>query len=89
MLPAKYECSSPYGLSQEDFKRFPSLILCKTLCVRAEPKYDPKGINITATSCCLYDKSIGCSRTEPKYDPRGDHFYIFSKGSSDDASCKK
>ena len=38
MLHAKYECSSPYGLSQEDFKRFPSLILCKIVCPQAEPK---------------------------------------------------
>ena len=40
MLHAKYECSSPYGLSQVDFKRFPSLFLCKIGCARAEPKYD-------------------------------------------------
>ena len=47
MLHAKYEYSSPYGLSQVDFKRFPSLFLCKIGCARAEPKYDPKGINLT------------------------------------------
>ena len=29
MLHAKYESSSPYGLGQEDFKRFPSLSLCE------------------------------------------------------------
>ena len=29
MLHAKYECSSSYSLSQEDFKRFPSLFPCK------------------------------------------------------------
>ena len=28
MLHAKYESSSPYGLRQEDFLRFPSLALC-------------------------------------------------------------
>ena len=44
MLHAKYECFSPYALSQEDFKRFTSLILCKIVCTWAEPKYDPKGI---------------------------------------------
>ena len=44
MLHAKYDCSSPYGLSQEDFERFPSMILCKIVCTQAEPKYDPKGI---------------------------------------------
>ena len=47
MLHAKYECFSPYGLSQEDFKRFPSLILCKIVCTWAEPKYDPKSIILT------------------------------------------
>ena len=47
MLHAKYECFSPYGLSQEDFKRFPSLILCNIMCAWAEPKYDPKGIILT------------------------------------------
>ena len=44
MLHAKYECSSPYGLSKVDFKRFPSLFLCKIGCARAEPKYESKGI---------------------------------------------
>ena len=44
MLHAKYECSSLYGLSQVDFKRFPSLFLCKIGCARAEPKYDRRGI---------------------------------------------
>ena len=44
MLHAKYEGFIPYGLSQEDFQRFPSLILCKIVCTQAEPKYDPKGI---------------------------------------------
>ena len=29
MLHPKYECCSPYGLSQEDFKRFPSLFPCE------------------------------------------------------------
>ena len=47
MLRAKYECFNPYGLSQEYFKRFPSLILCKIVYARAEPKYDPKGIILT------------------------------------------
>ena len=47
MLHAKYECSSPYGLSQEDFKRFPVLSLCKIGCALPEPKYDPKGIILT------------------------------------------
>ena len=47
MLHVKYECFSPYGFSQEDFNRFPSLILCKIVCSRAEPKYDPKGIFFT------------------------------------------
>ena len=28
MLHAKYESSSPYGLGQEDFLKFPSLSLC-------------------------------------------------------------
>ena len=46
-LHAKYECFSPYGLSQEDFTRFPSLILCKIVCAHAEPKFDPKGIILT------------------------------------------
>ena len=36
MLCAKYQGSSPYGLSQVDFKRFPSLFLCKTGCAQAE-----------------------------------------------------
>ena len=47
MLHAKYGCSSPYGLSQVDSKRFPSLFLCKIGCARAKPKYDPKGIILT------------------------------------------
>ena len=47
MLHAKYECFSPYDFSQKDFKRFPSLILCKIVCAQAEPKYDPKGIILT------------------------------------------
>ena len=47
MLHAKYECFSPYDLSQEDFKRFPYLILCKIACARAEPKYEPMGIIVT------------------------------------------
>ena len=29
MLHAKYDSSSPYGLEQEDFKKFPSLSLCE------------------------------------------------------------
>ena len=40
MLHANYECSSPYGLSQEDFTRFPSLFPYKLGCTLAEPKYD-------------------------------------------------
>ena len=44
MLRAKYECSSPYGLSRIDFKRFPSLFLCKIGCARAEPKQDRRRI---------------------------------------------
>ena len=44
MLHAKDECSSPYGLSQIDFKRCPSLFLCKIGCARAEPKYDRRRI---------------------------------------------
>ena len=40
MLHAKYECSSPYGLSHVHFKRFPSLFLCKIGFARAKPKYD-------------------------------------------------
>ena len=40
ILHAKYECSSPYGLSKVDFNRFPSLFLCKIGCDQAEPKYD-------------------------------------------------
>ena len=46
MLHAKYECSSPYGLSQVDFKRFPSLFLCKIGCSQAEPKYDSRKITL-------------------------------------------
>ena len=38
MLCAKYQGSSPYGLSQVDFKRFPSLFLFKVGCAQAEPK---------------------------------------------------
>ena len=45
MLQTKYECSSHNGLSEEDFKRFLSLIPCKIVCAGAEPKYDPKGNN--------------------------------------------
>ena len=44
MLCVKYECSSPYGLSQVDCKRFPSLCICKIRCARAEPKYDRRRI---------------------------------------------
>ena len=29
MQHAKYESSSPYGLEQEDFQKFPSLSLCE------------------------------------------------------------
>ena len=36
MLHAKYECSSPYGLSKEDFTRFSSLFPCKIGCALAE-----------------------------------------------------
>ena len=48
MLNAKHECSSPYGLSKVDSKRFPSLFLCKMGCARAKPKYDPKWIILTS-----------------------------------------
>ena len=44
MLHAKYKCSSPYGLSQVDFTRFPSLFLCKIGCTWAEPKHDRRRI---------------------------------------------
>ena len=44
MLHAKYECSSPYGLSQVDFKIFPSLFLCKIGRAQAEPKHDRRRI---------------------------------------------
>ena len=44
MLRAKYEYSSPNGLSQVDFKGFPSLFLCKIGCALAEPKYDCRKI---------------------------------------------
>ena len=44
ILYGKYECSSPYGLSHVDFKRFPSLFLCKIGCTREKPKYDPRKI---------------------------------------------
>ena len=47
LLQTKYKCSNHYGLSEEDFKRFPSLILCKIVCAQAEPKYHPKGIILT------------------------------------------
>ena len=47
MLHTKYECSSHYGLSEEDFLNFPSLFLCKIGCARAKPKYDPRGIILT------------------------------------------
>ena len=47
MLHAQYKCSSPYGLSQEDFTRFLSLFPCKIGCALAEPKYDH--INIIFT----------------------------------------
>ena len=47
MLHAKYECSGPYGLSQVDFKRFPSLLLYKIVYALAKPKYDPKRITLT------------------------------------------
>ena len=40
MLHAKYERFCPYGLSEKDFKRIPSLILCKIVCARAELKYE-------------------------------------------------
>ena len=43
-MHAKYECSSPYSLSQVHFKGFASFFLCKTGCARAEPKYDRRGI---------------------------------------------
>ena len=44
MLHAKYECSSLYGLSQVDFKKNPSLFLCKIGCAWAKPKYDRRRI---------------------------------------------
>ena len=47
MLHAKYECCSPYGLSQEDFTRFPSLFPCKIGCALAEPKCDHRSIIFT------------------------------------------
>ena len=47
MLHVNYECSGHHGLSQVDFKRFPTLFLCKIECVMAEPKYEPKLINST------------------------------------------
>ena len=47
MLHPKYECCSPYGLSQEDFKRFPSLFPCKIGCSLAEPKYEHRGTIFT------------------------------------------
>ena len=47
MLHAKYECCSPYGLSQEDFERFSTFFLCKIGCALAEPKYDHRNIIIT------------------------------------------
>ena len=40
MLHAKYECSSPYGLSQDDFT-------CKIGCALAEPKYDHRNMIFT------------------------------------------
>ena len=43
MLCAKYECSSPYGLSQVDFKRFPSLFLCKIGCNGQSPNMTAEG----------------------------------------------
>ena len=47
MLHPKYECCSPYGLSQEDFKRFPSLFPRKIGCALAEPKYEHRGTILT------------------------------------------
>ena len=47
ILHAKYECSNPYGISQEDFKRFPSLFSRKIRCALAEPKYDHRNIIFT------------------------------------------
>ena len=47
MLHAEYECSSPYGLSHEDFKRFPCLFPCKIGYALAEPKYDHRNIIFT------------------------------------------
>ena len=46
-LHPKYECCSPYGLSQEDFKRFPFLFPCKIGCALAEPKYEHRGTIFT------------------------------------------
>ena len=47
MLHAKYECSGPYGLSQEDFKRFSSLFPRKIGCALAEPKYNHRNTIFT------------------------------------------
>ena len=47
MLRAKYECSRPYGLTQEDFTRFPSLLPCKIGCALEEPTYDHRTIIFT------------------------------------------
>ena len=47
MQHAKYECSSPYGLPQKDFKIFPSLYPCKIECALVEPKYDQRNIIFT------------------------------------------
>ena len=47
MLHPKYECCRPYGLSQKDFKRFPSLFPCKIGCALAEPKYEHRGTIFT------------------------------------------
>ena len=43
MLCAKYKCSSPYGMSQVDFKRFPSLFLCKIAYARESPNMTTEG----------------------------------------------
>ena len=44
MLQAKYECFSPSGLSQVDFKRFHSFFLCEIGCAHAKPNYYPRDI---------------------------------------------
>ena len=47
MLHPKYECCTRYGLSQEGFKRFPSLFPCKIGSALAKPKYEHRGTIFT------------------------------------------